>query len=59
MEHETGEGQKMQPRQGRCQPLVIAGETAETCCSGEIALDNPSARLHLEAVGHGGKLEGR
>jgi len=50
MEHETSEGQKMQPGEHGWQTLVIAGKPPEAGDPGEAALDDPAARQQDEAM---------
>src|SRR5258708_9784848 len=42
MQHEAGEGQEMQARQGRKQVLVVARQAAEARHPGEAALNHPT-----------------
>ena len=54
MQQETGEGQEVQRRQGRRQPLVVAGKPAETGRPGEVTLhDPPAGKQHESALGLG------
>lgn len=50
MQHQAGEGQEVQTRQGRCQPFVVAGEAAEARSPGETALGHPMAHMNRYAA---------
>ena len=50
MQHETGEGEEMQPHQGCRQPLVVTRQTPKARRPGETAFDHPAAGEKHEAA---------
>jgi hypothetical protein len=50
LEHEAGEGDKVQTCHGLGQSLEVAGQAPEACRPGEAALDHPPSRQEHEAT---------